>query len=147
MVAVDTGYYESQRRGIDTTYAAQMATNTFSRTLAQNRGNRDLSFMTQSFKRQTPGFTSSFAQRGLGGAGVQSGVMQHAMQNYLGDYTTQYGQAQNDLTDQLRQYDLNAAQLGANRTGAYADLELQKARDVAFAAQNIEALRASLGGL
>jgi hypothetical protein len=147
MVAVDTGYYESQRRGIDSTYAAQMATNTFSRTLAQSRGNRGLSFLSQSFGRQTPHFTSSFAQRGLGGAGVQSGVMQHAMQNFLGDYQTQYGQAQNDLTDQLRQYDLTAAQLGANRTSAYADMELAKARDVAFAAQNIEQLRQSLGGL
>jgi hypothetical protein len=146
MVAVDTGYYESQRRGIDSNYAAQMATNTFSRTLAQQRGNRNLSFLKQSFGRQTPSFTSSFAQRGFGG-GVQSGVMQHAMQNYLGDYQTAYGQAQNDVTDQLRQYDLNSTQLGASRTDAMAELELAKARDVAFAAQNIEALRQSLGGL
>jgi len=68
-------------------------------------------------------------------------------QNYLGDYTQQYGFAQNDLTDQLRQFDLQSAQYGANRTNSIADLELAKARDVAFAAQNIEALRASLGGL
>lgn len=147
MVAVDTGYYESQRRGIDSTYAAQMAANTFSRTLSQSRGNRNLSFLTDSFKRQTPHFTSSFAQRGLGGNGVQSGVMQRSMQNWLGDYQTTYGQAQNDLTDQLRQFDLNSAQLGANRTNALAEMELAKARDVAFAAQNIEALRQSLGGL
>jgi hypothetical protein len=147
MVAVDTGYYESQRRGIDTNYAAQMAANTFSRTLSQSRGNRNLSFLSDSFHRQTPSFTSGFAQRGLGGPGIKSGVMQHAMQNYIGDYQTAYGQATNDLTDQMRQFDLNSAQLGANRTSALADMELAKARDVAFAAQNIEALRQSLGGL
>jgi hypothetical protein len=73
--------------------------------------------------------------------------MQQSMQNYLGDYQQQYGAAQNDLTDSLRQFDLTAAQLGAGRTNAFADLEMAKARDIAFAAQNIEALRASLGGL
>jgi hypothetical protein len=146
MALVDSGYYESQRRGIDTNYAAQMASNTFAKTLSQTRGNRDLNLMQTNFRRQVPSFTSGFAQRGFG-AGIRSGTMQQSMQRYLGDYTQQYGAASNDLADQMRQFDLQATQLGAQRTGAYAELDLQKARDIAFAAQNIEALRASLGGL
>jgi hypothetical protein len=145
MAAVDSGYYEGQRRGIEDQYAAQMASNTFARTLAQTRGNRDLSMMTQGFQRQTPSFTSGFAQRGFGG-GVRSGVMQRSMQNYIGDYTRQFGEAQNDLTSQLRNFDLTGTQLGAQRSSSLADLELQKARDIAYAAQNIEALRQSYGG-
>jgi hypothetical protein len=146
MPLVDSGYYEGARRGIDDQYAAQMASNTFARTLAQQRGNRQLNLMTQGFKRQTPSFMAGFSQRGFGG-GVQSGVMQRSMSNYLGDFTQQYGSAQNDLTSQLRQFDLTGTQLQAQRSSSYADLELQKAREIAYAAQNIEALRQSLGGV
>jgi hypothetical protein len=73
--------------------------------------------------------------------------MQRSMQNYLGDFTQQYGTAQNDLTSQLRQYDLTGTQLGAQHSSALADIQLAKAREIAYAAQNIEALRQSLGGV
>jgi hypothetical protein len=36
--------------------------------------------------------------------------------------------------------------MGAQRTGQLADLELNRSRDIAFAAQNIEALRGMFGG-
>ena len=143
----DAGYDESARRGVNDQYAAQMAANTYSRTLSQQRGNRNLSEFQTGFKRSVPGFTSQFGQRGFGGGGVRSGVMQRSMSNYLGDYTRQYGDMQNDLTEQLRQFDLNAAQYGSQRTSALADLELQKQREIAFAAQNVEALRSVFGGL
>lgn len=145
-MTVDSGYYESLNRGVNQEYAAGMAANTYSQTLARNRGNRNLSFMKQDFQRGVPGFTSQFGARGFGG-GVQSGVMQQSMANYLGDFQRNYSSQQSDLTDSLRQYDLNAAQLGAQRTSSLADIQLQKAREIAFAAQNIEALKAALGGL
>lgn len=147
MSIVDAGYYESRRRGIDEDYAARMAANTFSRTLGQQRGSRELSFMRRDFQRTTPRFTAQFGQRGFGGGGIRSGVMQRAMGDYLGDFTRQYGYAQQDLTDEARQFDLQGAQYGAQRTSALADLELEKQREIAFAAQNIEALRSILGGL
>jgi hypothetical protein len=143
----DQGYYEAGRRGIEDTYAAGMAQNAFSRTLGQTRGNRGLDMMRSSFQRQLPTFTSQFGQRGFGGGGVKSGVMQRSMSNYLGDFTRDYGNAQNDLTDQMRQYDVSGAQLGAQRTSSLGDLELNRSREIAFAAQNIEALKGMLGGL
>jgi hypothetical protein len=146
-MTVDSGYYEGLRRGVEQEYAAGMAGNTYSQTLARNRGNRDLNLMQTSFRRDVPSFTAGFGQRGFGGGGVRSGVMQRAMGNYLGDYQRAYSGAQADLTDSLRQYDLTAAQMGAQRTSSLADIELQKAREIAFAAQNIEALRGILGGL
>jgi hypothetical protein len=146
-MTVDSGYYESLNRGVNQEYAAGMAANTYSQTLARNRGNRDLDLMQTSFQRSVPGFASSFAQRGFGGGGVKSGVMQRSMSNYLGDYQRTYTGAQQDLTDQLRKYDLTSAQLGAQRTSSLADIELQKAREIQMAAQNIEALRSALGGL
>lgn len=146
-MTIDEGYYEASRRGVNDQYAAQMASNTYAQTLSRQRGQRNLSEMQTGFKRALPGFSSTFAQRGLGGGGIRSGVMQRSMSNYLGDYTRQYGAAQNDLTESLRQFDLNAAQLGSQRTQSLADLELQKQREIAFAAQNVEALRSVFGGL
>jgi hypothetical protein len=147
MSTVDSGYYEAQRRGVEDTYAAGMAQNAFSRTLSQTRGNRSLADMTRSFQRELPTFTSSFGQRGFGGGDVRSGVMQQSMGNYLGDFTRDYGNARNDLTDTLRGYEVQGATLGAQRTSSLADIELARNREIAFAAQNIEALRAMLGGL
>jgi len=146
MSTVDSGYYEAQRRGVEDQYATNMAANAYSQTMARNRGNRDLSFMNTSFRRSIPGFSAGFSQQGFG-QGIKSGVMQRAMGNYLGDYQRNYSNAENDLTEQLRQYDLSAAQLGAQRTSALADIELQKAREISFAAQNIAALREAFGGL
>ena len=147
MALVDSGYYEAQRRGIDEQFATQSAANTYARSLAQQRGSRDINAFQQGFKREIPSFTAGFGQRGLGGGGVRSGVMQQTMRNYVGDYNTQLNNMRNDLTESLRQFDLTNAQLGAQRSSALADLELQKAREIAFAAQNIEALRQVLGGL
>lgn len=146
-MTVDSGYYESARRGINDQYAAQMAANTYSQQLSQTRGNRALSEMQLGFRRSIPGFSSQFGQRGFGGGMGRSGVMQQAMGNYLGDYTREYGAAQNDLAEQMRQFELNAAQYGAQRAGGLADLELQRNREIAFAAQNIAALRQLLGGV
>lgn len=147
MTITDSGYYESARRGINDQYAAQMAANTYSQQLSRTRGNRNLSEMMTGFKQATPGFASQFGQRGFGGGVGRSGVMQQTMSNYLGDFQRDYGNAQADLTEQLRQFDLNAAQYGSQRTQALADLELQKQREIAFAAQNVEALRSIFGGL
>ena len=146
-MTVDSGYYESLRRGVENEYAAGMAGNTYSQTLSRNRGNRDLSMMKTGFQRGIPNFTSTFAQRGFGGGGIRSGAMQRSMSNYLTDFQRSYSGAESDLADQLRGFDLSAAQMGAQRTSALADIELQKAREIAFAAQNIEALKGMLGGL
>ena len=143
----DPGYYESQRRNVNAEYAAQMAANTYGRFVSQQRGQRDLSDMTRGFKQGFGGYSSQFGQRGIGGAGVKSGVMQKAMGNYIGDYQRQYQRGSQDLTEQLRQFDLQNTQLTAQRNTALSDIKMQKAREIAFAAQNIEALRQILGGL
>lgn len=145
-MTMDSGYYEASRRGIEDDYAAKMAANTYGRSLAQTRGSRDLAAMRQGFGRAVPRFSAGFAQRGFG-PGTKSGAMQQSMRNFVGDYNTDYTNASNDLVEQLRQFDLNAAQYGQQRTNAFADIELQKAREIQFAAQNIEALRQILGGL
>jgi hypothetical protein len=143
----DPGYYESQRRGVQSQYAAQMAATTYGQFQAKQRGQRDLNDMTRGFKQSFPSYSAQFGQRGMGGAGIQSGVMQRSMGNYVGDYQRQYQRGTQDLTQQMQQFDLQKAQLGAERQNALQDIRQAKAREIAFAAQNIEALKQILGGL
>lgn len=144
-MATNSGYYEQARRSIDEDFGAQGAANAYSRTLAQMRGSRDLNRASEGFSRGMPSFSSQFASRGFT-PGVNSGVMQQQMTNYLNDFNTQYMDAQQELGSQMQGFDLRDAQLAASRNSSLADLELQKARDISSAAQNIEMLRALLGG-
>lgn len=127
-------------------YAAKSAANTFSRTLSQQRGNRQLGDMRRSFGRQLPSFTASFGRRGLSGPGIRSGVMQRAMNNYIGDYTRDLGRAQGDLDNEMRQFDFNQARFAAERDNALASLEAQKAAMIAQTAQHILGLKPMMGG-
>jgi cell division septum initiation protein DivIVA len=73
--------------------------------------------------------------------------MQKAMGNYLGDYQREFSRGTQDLTEELRQFDLQRTQLTSDRNSALADIKMAKAKEIAFAAQNIEALKQILGGL
>jgi hypothetical protein len=144
---IDPGYYEAQRRNVNSQWAAQTAANTYGRFVSQQRGQRELNDMTKGFKQSFPGYASQFGQRGISQPGVSSGVMQRQMGQYVGDFNKQYARGTQDLTEQLRQFDLQNTQLSAQRTSALQDIKMQKAREIAFAAQNIEALKQILGGL
>lgn len=141
------GYYESQRRGIENKYTTDAASNAYGRFLSQQRGQRGLSDMTDQFNRNYTPYRSTFAQRGLAGGDVSSGIQRGAMQRYVGDYYQNYGRAQQDLTQNLQQYDLSQSQLDSWRQNELANLQLQQAQEIASAAQNLEALRAYLGGI
>lgn len=142
----DTGRYEASRRGINSQYGSESATNAYGRFLSQQRGSRQLSDQTRTFKRSMPGFTSQFGARGLSGPNAQSGVMQRSMQNYVGDYYRNQARTGQDMTQGLQQYDLEQARLDDWRQGSLADLQLQRTQDIASAAQNLEALKTYFGG-
>ena len=142
----DAGGYEAQRRGVDEEYTSSAARNAYSRFLSQQRGQRGMNDMTQGFKRSYPGFGASFAPRGMAGPGVNSGVMQRSMKNYVGDYTRGFARAGQDLTGELQNYDLQRADLDSWRTRSLADIEMAKQREIANAAQYLEALRPLFGG-
>lgn len=138
---IDTSGYERSRRGIGDEYAAKGATNAYARFLSQQRSNRQIADYTQNFQRQAPKFTASYGQRGLAGSGVRSGVYGKAMQNYVGDYSQNLNRQYADQAQQLRQYDLTAAEQTASKKSALADLETQKQREIAQAAQYLAALK------
>ena len=145
--APDYGGYARQRRDVDSQYGQQATTNAYGRFLGQQRGQRNLGDMQQSFGRQYTPYKARFAQRGLAGPGVNSGSMQESMNRFVGDYARDYGRTQQDLTQQGQQYDLQQAQLDQWRQEALRGIEESKANEIAWAAQNVQQLRDMLGGL
>ena len=139
-MAVDTSAFEAKRRTVNDQYARQTANNAYARFLSQQRGDRGIADFRQDFSRKAPKFTASFGQRGLTGGGVRSGSYQRALQNYLGDYTRDLGRAHEDQQQSLRQYDLNDADYATARNSALADIEMEKARQIAMTAENLRAL-------
>jgi hypothetical protein len=143
----NVGQYERQKTGIEYDYGNQAATNAYGRFLGQQRGSRQLGDMTQNFQRSYAPYKSQFGQRGLSGGGARSGVQHQAMTNYLGDYAQQYGRAQQDITQDQQQFDLNDQRLAAFRQQSLADIEAEKAQAIANDAQALEYLRNLVGGI
>jgi hypothetical protein len=146
-MALDTSIYERARRGIRNQYTGQSAANEMGRFVSQQRGARDISDYKRQFYRGYPSYAAGYGRRGAAGPGVQSGVYKQAMSNYLGDYTRNLGRAQNDYRYNQYQYGLNADQLRAQRNQGYADLEMQKAKDIAGVGSWLKQLKAIYGGL
>lgn len=143
----DNAGYAQQSADLQYRYNTDKAQNAYGRFLSQQRGSRSLGDMSRSFSRGLPNFKSSFGQRGLSGPGVQSGTMRRSMGNMLGDYNRDYSRAQQDITGELQQFDLESAQQDAYYNNSLAALEQQKQQDIANAALAIEALRPFLGGV
>lgn len=141
------GKYESQRRRVENTYTNDSAQNAYGRFLGQQRGNRALGDTTRNFKQGYAPRAAQYGARGLAGAGVQSGVRQQAMANYVGDYYRDYGRQQQDLANSMQQYDMNQSMMDAWRAEELANIEQQRTYDIASAARNLEALREWLGGI
>ena len=143
--APDLSGFQQRQNAARQDFAAKSTANTFSRTLSQQRGSRNLSDMARSFRRALPGQVAQQARRGMAGPGVRSGVYQRAMQNYLGDYQRSYGRMQEDNFNDLRQFDFNQSGYQAELDNILANLEAEKAAMIANTAQNIQALRPFMG--
>lgn len=143
----DTGAYQRAADTLGYQYTGSQATNAYSRFLSQQRGERGLGDMTNTFNRQLPNAYASYNKRGLGGPGIRSGTQQRGMGNYVGDYARDYGRAQQDLAQSLQQYDLAGLQGTADYQNSLANLELQKQQEIANAALGIQMLRPYFGGV
>ena len=145
-MAFDPSIYEQKRRSINDQYSSQAAINALGRFNSQQRGDRNAFDFKQSYQQQTPKFTSSYAKRGLSGGGVQSGVYQNALTNYTNQYTTGLNRMYADTQNELNQFDYNTAQMEAEKSRAFADMEVDKAREIANAAQYLSQMKQQFGG-
>ena len=138
---VDTGYFERQRRGITDDYTSRAATNAYGRFLSQQRGERGIADYQRDWTRAAPKFSAQYGQRGMAGSGVKSGVYQKAMRNFVGDYSQNVNRMYADQANEMRQYDLTAAEQTAAKDRALSDLEMSKQQEIANAALYLNALK------
>ena len=136
---------ESRDRTQD--YAMSTANNAFDKAFFARRGSRSMQDFSKGFNRELPSYTAGQLQRGLGGGGVQSGVMNRAMRNYVGDYTQQLGRMQDDYNLGLNRFDFTQGVNTDNYNLAMSDLESQKANAIAMTADVLSRLRQQLGGM
>lgn len=135
-----------QQRDATLNYGTQTAENAYQKGFFTQRGQRDMDQFRKGFDRSLPSFTAQQTQRGLGGGGIQSGVMRNAMANYIGDYTNQMGQMQQDLNAGISNFDSQQALYDDYYQQTMDDLELQKALSIANTADGILQLQQLFGG-
>lgn len=148
-MAFDPSIFEQQRRGLLNTFAQQAALNTYQRYLAETRGQRPiLNLEEAAFGRtptgglgEVPKLTSSYAQRGLQGQGMKSGIYNEALSSYAKNRARQLGYAREDQAGALRGYDVQKTGYESDLATGMQDIESNKARQIAADAQALLQLR------
>ena len=128
-------------------YGMNTAQTAYDKSFFQRRGKRQMDDFSRGFGRQVPSFTAQQTQRGLGGGGIESGVMQRAMRDYIGDYTRDLGRMQEDYNRGLTQFDVQQGLYDDKYQATMDDLQVQKALSIASTADGLTQLKQLYGGL
>ena len=148
-MAIDPSIYEAARRSLFNQYTQQAALNAYNRYLAETRSQRPILELEEAaFGRtasgglgQIPKLTSSYGRRGLSGMNTRSGIYKQALQNYSKQRARGLGYAREDLAVTMRGYDLGATQARETLETNLANLESDKARQIAQDAASLIQLR------
>ena len=140
----DPSLYERQRRNLQQRFAGQSSLNAYQKYLSQTQANRAMQQIEEApfgAAREVPRLTSGYAQRGLTGKGVKSGVYNRALGEYGQQQARRTGFAQQDLAELLRGYQLRESQYGSEYETGLSDLEADKTRQIAADAAALINLR------
>lgn len=140
-MAFDPSLFERRRRSYEQQYGAQTAMGAYQRFLSQTRGQRQQQAYQRGVEEQLPRVTSSYGKRGLYGKGVRSGVYRRGLEQFGMEAARQRGYMSEDLENTLRGYDLQQALALSNYEQNLADLEAEKARQIAADAAALLELR------
>ena len=141
-MAYNPAAYEARRRGYMNDYAATGAMNAYTQFLSQQRGQRDLYDLNQSYEKAAPQVVAGYGRRGLNSANVKSGTFGKGLQEFASDRVRNTAQAQQGLGQQTAGYDLSNRQLGERFQSGLADLEAEKAQQIEKDAQELMRVRA-----
>ena len=145
MAAPDLTPFAMQEAAARSNFAKASIHNTFNQGRAATMGRRSQEAFQRGFDRSMPKFTAGFAQRGLSGGGISSGVFRNAMQQRIGDFTRQQGYNTADLFDQDQQFNFNRDGYAATLNSELANLNAGKAATIAGTAQHLTALKPYYG--
>jgi len=145
-MAIDFSPYRRAERALGDQYGASASRNAYSQFLARTRGNRQIADLGESYKRQFPGFVSSYQQRGLAGPGVNSGVYQKALSDLARKQFTDVNTLQQGMNQELQQLNMQQRDLQAQYQAQLAELKLKKAQDIAAQAAMLNSFKPFVGG-
>jgi hypothetical protein len=144
-MAYDNSGYERSRRGIETQYTANTATNDYARSISQQRGNRRKADHQNNFKSGWGRNASAWGAKGHTGSGIKSGFYQQAIGEYASDYQRDRTRLYQDLQEEQYQFTLAQQRLDAEKQNALAELEAKKRMEIALLAENIQAVAPGIG--
>lgn len=124
---LDPGYeaaYQDQLRAFTSDRDAQLAANDYARSLAQQRGTRQLGDLAQSWNTAREKLPGSYIQRGAFGSG--SGIYQQGLQNYATDRLKSQTDATDAYNEALRSYDQKAQDIQMADQRRRGDLAFQR---------------------
>jgi hypothetical protein len=123
-------------------YGAESAMQAYSRFLTQQRGQRQQQNLSEQYRKAFPQLVGSYGRRGLAGPNTRSGIVRGGLSELAKKQLSDYGDLQQGLDQEMKQYDLQSAMREADLYGGLTDLETQKARQIAEDAQILLARRA-----
>jgi hypothetical protein len=138
--------YSAKKQALGDTYSASAAKNAYAQFLARTRGARKVEDLTKQYEQQTPKFVTSFAKRNLAGPGVQSGIYRNALNRFAEQNFMDLNRANQDTAGEVRQLELDAADLLAQYNRGLVDIEQQKIADMAQQAAMLKSFKPFIGG-
>lgn len=143
-MAYDPSVYDAQRRALLQNYGSNAAMQAYSRFLAEESAGRQRADLTKQYERAVPKVMRAYGSRGLAGPRVTSGIQRQGLQDFATQRITDFGDLMRQSAESQRQYDLQSAGLQSQLQQQLADLEAEKARQIAIDAQLI--LQSRSGG-
>jgi len=140
-MAFDPSLFTARRRGLEQQFGAQTAMNAYSKFLSQTRGQREQQEYSRGVEKELPRLTSRYGRRGVYGQGVRSGIYRRGLEDFGTEAARQRGYMSEDLSNALRQYDLQQASSLSGYEQQLTDLEAEKARQIAEDAAVLMELR------
>lgn len=138
--------YSARNQALGDTYSAGAAKNAYAQFLARTRGSRKIEDLTKQYQQQTPRLVSSFAKRNLAGPGVKSGIYTNALNKFAQQNASDIYRVNEDTAGDIRNLELDAAELLATYNRGLVDSEAQKTADMARQAAMLNSFKPFIGG-
>lgn len=145
MANFDMTTYGQKLSGLSSQYGAKAAQNAYAQFLSQQRGARKKFNFQEQYNKQAPKVVSSYSKRGLAGPGVSSGVYSRGLQDYAKGIDTAWNDLNLENSNELNNLRMQDTTGSADYNAAWADLEFQKAQNIANTAATLAAFKPFLG--
>lgn len=143
-MAYDPSFFERQRRTLTQGYASEGAMRAYQQFLSQRRGQRDLGEFKLQADRQMPQVVASYGRRGLMGPSTSSGIFRQGMADYASDRIRRQSELERSLLESEQMFGFEERMRQDVYNQSLADLESDKARQIASDAQQLLAYRAGM---